>query len=141
MLVDEIRRCNETNLCWLALNALSQYEPDKYSEQIVDILRSIYHGHNEKMNTNLEIRQLAGQLLLRTDISIGDLTNLIVSRRKCVNRTDLRSNRTDFFSFLHSTNRIINSLLSSGDSFRPWRKNMICFSKISESFSTFEIIF
>ena len=78
MLVNEIRRCNETNLCWLALNALTQYEPERFSAEIVGILRSIYHEQGARAKTNLQIRQLCGQLLLRTDISLGDLVNLMV---------------------------------------------------------------
>lgn len=78
MIVDEIRRCNDTHLCWLALNALTQYNAEKFSKEIVDILRAIYHGHPGRAKTNLEIRQMCGRLLLRTDISIGDLANLIV---------------------------------------------------------------
>ncbi len=78
IIIDEIRRCNEMNLCWLALNALTQYNPEKFSKDIVDILRSIYHEQAGRSKTNLQIRQLCGQLLLRTDISIGDLVNLIV---------------------------------------------------------------
>lgn len=80
LIVEEIRRCNDTDLCWLALNALTQYNPEEYSKEIIDILRSIYHQQNEKMKSDLQIRQLAGQLLLRTDISIGDLSNLIVGK-------------------------------------------------------------
>ncbi len=44
----------------------------------MDILRSIYHEQAGRPKTNSQIRQLCGQLLLRTDISIGDLVNLIV---------------------------------------------------------------
>ncbi|CAF0809330.1 unnamed protein product [Rotaria sp. Silwood1] len=79
MIVDEIRRCNDTNLCWLALNALTQYNPEQFSKEIIDILRSIYHEQAGRPKTNIQIRQLCGQLLLRTDISIGDLVNLILS--------------------------------------------------------------
>ncbi|CAF3398119.1 unnamed protein product [Rotaria socialis] len=79
MIVDEIRRCNDTAVCWLALNALSQYNPEKISKHIIDILRSIYHEQAGRPKTNLQIRQICGQLLLRTDISIGDLVNLILS--------------------------------------------------------------
>lgn len=78
MIVEEIRRCNDTNLCWLALNALTQYEPERFSTEIVGILRSIYHEQAGRAKTNLQIRQLCGQLLLRTDISLGDLINLMV---------------------------------------------------------------
>lgn len=78
MIVDEIRTCNDTNLCWLALHALTQYNPTQYSKEIVDILRAIYHEQAGRSKTNLQIRQLCGQLLLRTDISIGDLVNLMV---------------------------------------------------------------
>jgi hypothetical protein len=80
MIVEEIRRCNDTNLCWLALNALTQYEPERFSTEIVAILRSIYHEQAGRAKTNLQIRQLCGQLLLRTDISLGDLVNLMVGR-------------------------------------------------------------
>ena len=80
MLVDEIRRCNDTHLCWLALHALTQYEPAQFSKDTCAILRSIYHGQAGRPKTNLQIRQLCGQLLLRTDLSIGDLVNLIVRR-------------------------------------------------------------
>jgi hypothetical protein len=79
IIIEEIRRCNETNLCWLALNALTQYNPERFSKEIVDILRSIYHGQAGRVKTNLPIRQLCGQLLLRTDISLGDLVNLMLS--------------------------------------------------------------
>ncbi|CAF0733698.1 unnamed protein product [Adineta steineri] len=79
ILIDEIRRCNDTNLCWLALNALTQYDPERFSTEIITILRSIYHEQKGRVKTNLQIRQLCGQLLLRTDISIGDLMNLILS--------------------------------------------------------------
>ncbi|CAF3902971.1 unnamed protein product [Adineta steineri] len=79
ILIDEIRRCNDTNLCWLALNALTQYDPEQFSTEIISILRSIYHEQKGRVKTNLQIRQLCGQLLLRTDISIGDLMNLILS--------------------------------------------------------------
>ena len=89
MLVDEIRRCNETQLCWLALNALTQYNAEKFSKEIVDILRSIYHEQAGRAKTNLQIRQLCGQLLLRTDISIGDLTNLMVNDRSLINIASL----------------------------------------------------
>jgi hypothetical protein len=78
MLIDEIRRCNDTRLCWLALNALTQYEPEQFSDELVSILRSIYHEQIGRTATNLEIRLICGQLLLRTDISVGDLANLIV---------------------------------------------------------------
>ena len=81
IIVDEIRRCNDTNLCWLALNALTQYNAVKFPKEIVDILRSIYHEQAGRPKTNLQIRQLCGQLLLQTDISIGDLTNLMVTIR------------------------------------------------------------
>lgn len=81
MIVEEIRRCNDTQLCWLALNALTQYNVEKFSKEIVDILRSIYHEQAGRAKTNLQIRQICGQLLLRTDISIGDLTNLMVKYR------------------------------------------------------------
>ncbi|CAF0977925.1 unnamed protein product [Adineta ricciae] len=79
ILVDEIRRCNDTNLCWLALNALTQYQPERFSSEIVTILRAIYHEHKGRPKTNIQIRQLCGQLLLRTDISLGDLVNLMLS--------------------------------------------------------------
>ncbi|CAF4259222.1 unnamed protein product, partial [Adineta steineri] len=79
ILIDEIHRCNDTNLCWLALNALTQYDPEQFSTEIITILRSIYHEQKGRVKTNLQIRQLCGQLLLRTDISIGDLMNLILS--------------------------------------------------------------
>ena len=78
IIIDEIRRCNNTVLCWLALNALTQYNPERFSKEIIDILRSIYHEHGGRPKTNLQIRQVCGQLLLRTDISIGDLVNLMV---------------------------------------------------------------
>ncbi|UJR36604.1 hypothetical protein I4U23_029324 [Adineta vaga] len=79
ILIDEIRRCNDTNLCWLALNALTQYEPERFSSEMITILRSIYHEQKGRPKTNLQIRQLCGQLLLRTDISLGDLVNLMLS--------------------------------------------------------------
>ena len=78
ILIDEIRRCNDTNLCWLALNALTQYQPERFSGEIVTILRAIYHEQKGRPKTNIQIRQLCGQLLLRTDISLGDLVNLMV---------------------------------------------------------------
>jgi hypothetical protein len=80
ILVNEIRRCNDTNLCWLALNALTQYRPDGFPKELIDILRSIYHEQAGRSKTNLQIRQICGQLLLRTDISIGDLVNIIVRK-------------------------------------------------------------
>ena len=80
MIVEEIRRCNDTNLCWLALNALTQYQPERFSTEIVGILRSIYHEQAGRAKTNLQIRQLCGQLLLRTDITLGDLINLMVGK-------------------------------------------------------------
>jgi hypothetical protein len=78
IIIDEVRRCNDTNLCWLALNALAQYEPERFSKDVITVLRSVYHEQGGRPKTNLQIRQLCGQLLLRTDISIGDLVNLIV---------------------------------------------------------------
>ncbi|CAF0805543.1 unnamed protein product [Adineta ricciae] len=79
ILVDEIRRCNDTNLCWLALNALTQYQPERFSSEIITILRAIYHEQKGRPKTSIQIRQLCGQLLLRTDISLGDLVNLMLS--------------------------------------------------------------
>ncbi|CAF0972798.1 unnamed protein product, partial [Didymodactylos carnosus] len=78
ILINEIKSCSETDLCWLALSALTQLDCKTLSTEVISLIRSLYHEHN-KRTYGIQIRQLAGLILLKTDISVPDFLNIILS--------------------------------------------------------------